>query len=156
MSTVQWCSKINSWCLYSQSRSLLSISTAATLVYFKLFNWRVRLLLRQYRVKLPRTIWQAWHIVVTSRRAWSCTRITYTKLSHKLLNTNVQNHRFYGKSDRCPCCNILSETLLHVFNCLAPDILTFRHKQQTILWNNLSLIDTLSQVLDTIKCGIMR
>ncbi len=93
---------------------------------------------------------------VAYRRAWSCTRITYTKLSHKLLNTNVQNHRFYGKSDRCPCCNILSETLLHVFNCLAPDILTFRHKQQTILWNNLSLIDTLSQVLDTIKCGIMR
>jgi hypothetical protein len=57
--------------------------------------------------------------------AWSCTRITYTKLSHKLLNTNVQNHRFYGKSHQCPCCNVLSETLLHVFTCSALDVITF-------------------------------
>jgi hypothetical protein len=39
---------------------------------------------------------------------WSAKRITYTKLVHNLLNTNVKNKQFYGKSDLCPCCHYKS------------------------------------------------
>jgi hypothetical protein len=85
---------------------------------------------------------------------WSAKRITYTKLVHNLLNTNVKNKKFYGKSDLCPCCNQTSETLLHVFTCPAPETTAFRKQQQTILWQQLENINTPEKLLTTIKRGL--
>jgi hypothetical protein len=88
-------------------------------------------------------------------RTWSCKRIAYIKLSHALLNTNVQNRKFYRKSDLCPCCAGHPETLTHVFTCQSPEVAEFRTKQQEILWHNLSLIQTPDEILDAIKLGIL-
>ena len=85
---------------------------------------------------------------------WSAKRITHTKLVHNLLNTNVKNKQFYGKSDLCPCCNQTSETLLHVFTCPAPETTAFRKQQQTILWQQLENINTPEKLLTTIKRGL--
>jgi len=89
------------------------------------------------------------------QQTWSCKWIAYTKLSHKLLNTNVQNKKFYGKSNLCPCCSLSPETLTHVFTCPSPEVAGFCNKKQEILWTNLSLINTPENVLHSIKAGII-
>jgi hypothetical protein len=89
------------------------------------------------------------------QQTWSSKRITYTKLAHALLNTNVQNHKYYGKSALCPCCGLFDETLQHVFTCVAPEVIEFRRKQQDILWNQLDLINTPTHVENDIKQGIL-
>jgi hypothetical protein len=33
-------------------------------------------------------------------------RISITKMSHKLFNTNHQNKKYYGHSGTCPCCDL--------------------------------------------------
>jgi hypothetical protein len=78
---------------------------------------------------------------------WSSKQITYTKLVHKLLNTNEKNCKYYGKLDLCPCCHLNGETILHVFTCPAQEVLVFRRKQQTILWHHLSLMNTPDSLL---------
>jgi hypothetical protein len=40
-----------------------------------------------------------------------------SKLLHNLVNTNQQNHLFYGTSSLCPICQHAEETLQHVFTC---------------------------------------
>jgi hypothetical protein len=40
-------------------------------------------------------------------------QITTTKLINELANTNVQNHRFYNTSPKCPCCLTMDETFAH-------------------------------------------
>jgi hypothetical protein len=87
-------------------------------------------------------------------RTLSCKHITYSKLSNKLLSTNVQNKKFYNKSDKCPSCSVSEETIIHMLTCPAPDVAQFRIQQQKILWNNLLLIDTPDSLLDVIKIGI--
>jgi hypothetical protein len=74
---------------------------------------------------------------------------------HKLLNTNEQNYKYYGKSDLCPCCHLNRETVQHVFTCPAQEVLDFRRKQQTILWHQLSLINTPESLLADIHHGIL-
>jgi hypothetical protein len=87
-------------------------------------------------------------------RAWSCKCITYSKLTHKLLNTNVQNRKYYGKSDLCPCCATSSETLAHVLACPSHDTKFFRLSQQEILWKQLTLINTPEEVKIAIQSGV--
>jgi hypothetical protein len=58
-------------------------------------------------------------------QTWSCKHITYTKLTHKLLNTNVQNHKFYKKSALCPCCASSPETLMHMLSCPSTEVAAF-------------------------------
>ena len=86
--------------------------------------------------------------------AWSTKRITLSKLVHKLLNTNEQNRKFYGKNDTCPCCLCHPETFLHVLICSSPDVVAFRQGPQDILWKQLSLIDTPDDILQAIQLGI--
>jgi hypothetical protein len=88
------------------------------------------------------------------QRTWSCKRITYSKLSNKLMNTNTQNRKFYGKTDKFPCCHVSPETITHMLTCPAPEVATFRLQQQDILWNNLTLLNTPPQLLDALKLGI--
>ena len=44
--------------------------------------------------------WEAHEYALLS--PWSCIRITYSKLTNKLLNTNAQNRRFYGDLIQAP------------------------------------------------------
>ena len=88
-------------------------------------------------------------------KTWSSKRITYTKLAHKLINTNVQSKKYYGKSDICPCCGILPETFKHVFTCSSRDVTDFRRKQQEILWKQFDLIDTPDEIVHAIQMGIL-
>jgi hypothetical protein len=85
---------------------------------------------------------------------WSCKRITLTKLAHKLLNTNVQNKKLYGKSDICPCCRSSPETLTHVFTCPSETMTAFRMTQQEILRKHLDLINTPQNLIQAIQLGI--
>lgn len=87
-------------------------------------------------------------------RTWSCRRITYSKLTHKLLNTNDQNKRFYGKSDLCPCCLASSETFAHVLTCPSSDTVSFRSKQQEILWHQMTLCNTPDDLILAFKLGV--
>jgi len=89
------------------------------------------------------------------QHTWHCKRITYSKISNKLLNTNAQNRRFYGKPDLCPCCQNSPETIQHMLTCSSPEVTAFRSRQQDILWRNLALINTPSLVLEAIKLGIL-
>ncbi len=47
-------------------------------------------------------------------------QIMVVKLIHYIVNTNKQNHQFYGKSQLCPCCQISEETLPHLLSCESP------------------------------------
>jgi hypothetical protein len=89
------------------------------------------------------------------QQTWSSKRIIYTKLAHNLLNTSMQNYKFYGKSALCPCCSLCDETLQHVFTCNTPEVVEFRRKQQDILWAQLDLINTPLHVAADIKQGIL-
>jgi hypothetical protein len=60
------------------------------------------------------------------QHTWSCKRITCSKISIKLLNTNAQNSRFYGKPDLCPCCRISPETIQHMLTCSSPEVIAFQ------------------------------
>jgi len=46
-------------------------------------------------------------------------QISYTKISHKLLQTNSQNAKFYAAESWCPCCQKESETFSHMLTCTA-------------------------------------
>jgi hypothetical protein len=96
--------------------------------------------------------WPALEVAFT--RVWSCKRISYSKLTNKLLNTNAQNKKFYGKPSFCPCCLHSEETIMHVFTCPECTVTTFRDQQQEVLWANLRLIDTPSSLLTAIQQGI--
>jgi hypothetical protein len=52
-------------------------------------------------------------------------QIMTAKLVHKLVNTNVQNQLFYGRSPLCPCCKTTDETLQHILSCTSPGTLTY-------------------------------
>jgi hypothetical protein len=44
-------------------------------------------------------------------------QVSYSKLTHRLLQTNSRNKLFYGTTATCPCCNQQEETIAHVFAC---------------------------------------
>ncbi len=86
-----------------------------------------------------------------SRLQW----FTYCKLLHGILNTNVQNKKFYNQSDLCPCCHNASETFLHVLTCPNKEVTRHRKHQQVILWKTLLAIHTPPQTLASIRNGIL-
>lgn len=53
----------------------------------------------------------------TFRKMSRTRQITWAKLSHRLLQTNSQNARFYGAEPSCPCCNKVEETYSHMLTC---------------------------------------
>jgi hypothetical protein len=53
-------------------------------------------------------------------------RISIAKLSHKLWNTNQQNQKFYGTSDKCILCNSQTESIYHIYQCTHPLASTHR------------------------------
>jgi hypothetical protein len=76
------------------------------------------------------------------------------KLQHKIVNTNSQNAKYYGKSSLCPCCLNQDETLEHVFSCLSEGSTDYRLKALALLQEDLASIKTPPVVTSAIIHGI--
>jgi len=62
--------------------------------------------------------WDAFYTAI--RRIPRSHRISITKLSHQLWNTNLQNNKYYNQSDKCPICQSATEDFNHLFHCPHP------------------------------------
>jgi hypothetical protein len=81
-------------------------------------------------------------------------RVSITKLSQGLWNTNVQNGKFYGHLNTCPYCHTEKETIQHIFVC---DHKIAQQERDTALTTyKVTLISkrTPPQLVDTIVAGI--
>jgi hypothetical protein len=81
-------------------------------------------------------------------------QMSIAKISHGLLNTNYQNHKYYGTSSMCPCCWDDIETLQHVFSCQHEEVSTHRTEQLHHLQHNLTTIQTPHLISAAIIHGI--
>jgi hypothetical protein len=81
-------------------------------------------------------------------------RVTITKLSHNLWNTNVQNNKYYGTSDLCPCCQMKPETVNHVTQCHSPTATITREQAKTQLLNLLWKAETPQIITQHIQAGL--
>jgi len=82
-------------------------------------------------------------------------QIAYGKLLHGLLNTNVQNNKFYNQSSLCPVCLAEPESFLHAVTCTHPETVQHRSTQQLSLWKALTGIQTPPAVLAAIRSVII-
>jgi hypothetical protein len=82
-------------------------------------------------------------------------QISYSKLTHGIINTNVQNYKFYGLTALCPCCKTQKETVSHVFTCQAQDVLENRRIEQAFFLATLQKIKTHPKIISCIQHGIM-
>jgi hypothetical protein len=82
-------------------------------------------------------------------------QLSYCKLQHGLLNANLQNKKFYGKPDTCPCCQMQPESFLHVLTCNHTETSMNRYHQQEALWKALASLHTPPLVLSYIRKGIL-
>jgi hypothetical protein len=64
-------------------------------------------------------------------------RISITKLSHQLWNTNCQNNKYYGQSAACPICQHPNETIAHIFRCSHEDATSHREGALEVLSTNI-------------------
>jgi hypothetical protein len=96
--------------------------------------------------------WEAHNMAYTSHRR--TTRISISKLTHGLYHTKYEAHKLYGEDVTCPCCNLLPETLDHVFCCSAPTVTENRVMAKDKLRDSLSRANTPEKLLDTIMHGI--
>ncbi len=80
--------------------------------------------------------------------------LSYCKLIHGLLNTNEQNHKFYGKPNLCPHCGDCPESFLHVATCPHPEVTAYREQQKEILWKKFHS-RTPQTLLHYMQCGII-
>ncbi len=81
-------------------------------------------------------------------------QISFSKLTHGLLNTNSQNSKFYGKSGLCPCCSIHHETITHMLTCPNTDAVTYRNSMWQMLLTKLKALDTHRSILDCFEYGL--
>jgi hypothetical protein len=82
-------------------------------------------------------------------------QIAYGKLLHGILNTNVQNNKFYNHSSLCPVCLAEPESFLHVVTCTHPETVQHRSDQWLTLWKALTGIQTPPAVLPEIRSVII-
>jgi hypothetical protein len=75
------------------------------------------------------------------------------KLVHGLVNTNRQNHLYYGQSFSCPICQGPEETLLHVFTCPNSEAAAYRLLRLDELYTDLLKANTPPPILAAIKHG---
>jgi hypothetical protein len=81
-------------------------------------------------------------------------QLSYCKIIHELINTNVQNSKLYNKDPSCPCCLQCPETLEHILKCQEPSIKENRMALQRTLQEYLEKIKTPQTILDTILYGL--
>jgi hypothetical protein len=73
-------------------------------------------------------------------------RMSLSKLSHGLWNTNPQNHKYYGTPNTCPFCHLAGETLDHVFHCSAPTAKDHQEAELNLCSAKLQKIKTPSEI----------
>jgi hypothetical protein len=96
--------------------------------------------------------WQVYHkAIITLPRSH---RVSITKLSHGLWNTNDQNKRFYNEADTCPTCKTESETISHIFRCLDTAAAQHRDSMEQKYKKSLISAGTLEPILDIMLQGI--
>jgi hypothetical protein len=78
------------------------------------------------------------------------------KLLHGLVNTNRQNHLFYGTSSHCPICKSSEETLRHVFTCSHPTSVANRQTRLEELCKDLETAKTPPPIIQAIKHGFIQ
>lgn len=83
-----------------------------------------------------------------------CRNISLAKISHKLLNTNYQNKKFYGQPDICPCCNEEVESFPHMFSCPSDSMSNHRISCLEQLEDDLNKICTPKIITHAIIHGI--
>ena len=81
-------------------------------------------------------------------------QIMIAKIIHNLVNTNYQNHKFYGKSPLCPCCQTSVETLQHILSCTSQGSTETREEALLTLETDLTSINTPPQVTEAIIYGV--
>jgi hypothetical protein len=101
---------------------------------------------------LNKVDWKAYGKVFQSIS--NCRRISMTKISHKLLNTNYQNKKFYGQPDTCPCCNQAAESFDHLLSCPSDSNTLLRAHRLEQLQNDLEMIGTPKIVTHAVIHGI--
>jgi len=75
------------------------------------------------------------------------------KLIHGLINTNKQNHLYYGQSSMCPICNEEEESVDHVFQCSHPEAVQHCQKCLDTLTTTLQHHRTPQPIIDAISHG---
>lgn len=95
--------------------------------------------------------WDAFHKAINKHPRSH--RISITKLSHALWNTNQQNHRYYGETPLCPSCHSAPEDFQHVFTCQRKDVVETRAAALTILKNAMKKF-TPAPLFDSIFSGL--
>jgi hypothetical protein len=96
--------------------------------------------------------WQAYKMMFTKLNQMQ--HVTYTKISHKLLQTNSRNRRFYGTDGKCACCNTYEETFTHVLTCSPVRPSTHRKAVLQILPETLLDIGKQEELAEAIIHGI--
>ena len=81
-------------------------------------------------------------------------RTMVAKLIHKVINTNQQNHKFYGKSPLCPSCHTAEESWTHIFTCGSEGSIESRKASLTELQKNLLTINTPPEVIAAFVYGM--
>jgi hypothetical protein len=96
-----------------------------------------------------------WEAFSTSFKRLTCNRKIHTsKLVHQLINTNRQNHMYYGSSSLCPCCQEEVEIFPHVLQCKSPSA-SYQHiVALETLRKNLQSIHTPSNMIAALLQGI--
>ncbi len=83
-------------------------------------------------------------------------QITYTKLTHCLLQTNSRNHMYYGTTPICPGCNTHEETLQHVWSCDLPATVVAREALFDTYKITLQDFPTPPQLIEVIVHGLQQ
>jgi hypothetical protein len=78
------------------------------------------------------------------------------KLCHGLVNTNHQNHLYYGQSPLCPICSQEDETMVHVFTCSYPRAMCHRQTRLAELCNDLETAGTPLPVVQAVRHGFTK
>ena len=95
--------------------------------------------------------WEA-HVAAFSRLNRQ-NQVQTSKIIHNLVNTNYQNHKFYGKSSLCPCCEQEIETLEHLLSCQVEAVSEHRAHSLLLLQNDLRRLSTPEPVIEAITWG---
>lgn len=82
-------------------------------------------------------------------------QITYSKLTHGIINTNAQNKRFYNKDGNCLCCTSFQESITHMLTCQETHTLSNRRKQQDALIASIASQGTHKQIVECIEYGLL-
>jgi hypothetical protein len=82
-------------------------------------------------------------------------QVSYSKLTHRLLQTNSRNKLFYGTTATCPCCNQQEETIAHVFACPSQDTTSARDKLLVKYKDSLQDAGSPDELIDLFIHGIL-